>query len=223
MKYGTATEVAPAVSPAAWAALPLQASTYRVLVYLVLNALLAVLSCALLLVFGVVSALLCSDAPVIQTTHWMVLLEVELYNRLVDRTIAEDRGSLLRQSTSKRIFVHFELGSGTATSSMEGYRMTHGVSTRMLVYFGGGKLVVAGAALVLPALLLATGGYCLASVAACPALLLAPLLLRVGAGVVLVYLGCFALHALADWTLALTRGLCSEPFASYEYLHGILV
>ncbi|KDO23772.1 hypothetical protein SPRG_10549 [Saprolegnia parasitica CBS 223.65] len=218
--YGSvAAPKARAAKPTAWIGLPFQGASYRVLLYLVLNVLLAILSAALVLTFGLFSLLLCTDAPVVQTTHWMVLLEVELYNRLIDFTARHDDGAF-RQSSSKRIFVHFELGSGTATSSMEGFRMTHGVSKAMLVYFGGGKLLVAAMALVSPSILLTAGAYCLASLVSVPPV--EPLLLRLGAGVVCVYLGCAALHATAEWTLRLTRCLCSEPFASYEYLHGIL-
>ncbi|EQC26114.1 hypothetical protein SDRG_16064 [Saprolegnia diclina VS20] len=218
--YGSVAAPKPrAAASTAWIGLPFQVASYRVLLYLVLNMLLAILSAALVLTFGLVSLLLCTDAPVVQTTHWMALLEVELYNRLVDSTAIHDHG-VFHQSSSKRIFVHFELGSGTATSSMEGFRMTHAVSRAMLAYFGGGKLLVAATALVSPGTLLLAGGYSLASIAYVP--LLEPLLLRLGAGLVFVYLGSFALHATAEWTLGLTRSLCSEPFASYEYLHGIL-
>ncbi|OQR94731.1 hypothetical protein THRCLA_08112 [Thraustotheca clavata] len=221
LQYSTMDPVvAPKTNPAAWAGLPFQSKTYIVVLYHALSTILGILSTAMELLAAVVAFLTCSMKPFEFMTRWMLLLEIELYNGLVDRTVIEDHG-YFRQSTSKRIFVHFELGSGTATSSIEGYRMSSHVSTHMLLYFGGAKLLISFAVLISCLVPFVIGiYYVITSSHNDP--LLQTILMNLVAGVGFIYFGCASSSVLAEWTLGITRAVCSEPFASYEYLHAIL-
>ncbi|KAF0694158.1 Aste57867_14945 [Aphanomyces stellatus] len=194
-----------------WLARPLSARAFGLLFFHFLHVLLGLLAPLATLASCLASIVAPQSHPILRTANAVAIVDINWHNAMVD---VLDDATVVPSTYCRRIFVHFDLGAGAATSAIEGHRMRP-VSRRTVLFFAVAKLPLALFCSVLPLL---------AYVAALLLLLLgwphAEMQARV-IGLVGIYGAIGLLDAAGDFATGVTRHVCSESFVSFEYLHAV--